>query len=256
MGASWWWAREAWCSPARTGSRGNTDSSVGTTNALLAAVAAGGERLVMGASALRLRRTVGGWEDQLSATVSPSPAPVWTYAAAVWDGARYLVGGRTGVLVESFRTNALPWTGLTFWFRGDESPRNWLWEVAHVGGTYLAVGDQSTVLSSANGVNWDPEGTPSTTEVVFYGVGGSTDQALLVGSLGTVMRSPVVFTNALVTNVVVAAGRTNAMVTTNLVSLTGIVWEPVAAGLTTNTLQGLAWTDGVSSWSAAPARCW
>jgi hypothetical protein len=48
-----------------------------------------------------------------------------------------------------------------------------------------------------------------------------------------------------VTNPIVVAGRTNVLLTTNAVSLTGIAWETTATGLTTNTLQGIGWNGSL-----------
>lgn len=217
------------------------DTATGVTNALQAATIQGNERLVVGESAVLLRGLIGGWANQMSSIVSPSPAPDWSYAASVWDGARYVVGGRTGVMLESYRTNALGWSGLTFWFRLDESPRNWLWDAGRVAGTYLAVGDRAGILSSANGIDWAQEATPVDVATVLYGVGGSPELALAAGSGGVLLRSRAAYTNVVVTNLVVAAGRTNALPTTNRLSLAGISWEATASGLTTNTLQGIGW---------------
>jgi hypothetical protein len=222
------------------GASWSADAATGTTNSLLAAALAPGERLAVGESSFLLRKPPALWQDQTSGVVSPSPVPAWTYAAAIWDGFRFLAGGRTGVFVESFRTNATGLSGETFWFRNDESPRNWLWDVARFGGTYLAVGDVGTVLSSANGVEWTPEGAPVTEDVVLYGIGGSADRAVAVGSGGTVLWSDASFSTMTVTNRVVVEGRTNEILTTRSVSLLGVVWN-VASAVTTNTLQGVAW---------------
>lgn len=222
------------------GASWSADTATGTTNSLLAAALAPGERLVVGTSAFLLRKPPAAWQDQTSGVLSPSPVQAWTYAAAIWDGNRFLAGGRTGVFVESFRTNATGLSGETFWFRNDESPRNWLWDVAHFGGAYLAVGDVGTVLSSANGVDWTAEGAPVTENVVLYGIGGSASRAVAVGSGGTVLWSDATFRNTTITNRVVAGGRTNEILTTRSLSLLGVVWN-AATTVTTNTLQGVAW---------------
>ncbi|MBL9129002.1 MAG: hypothetical protein JNL97_15235, partial [Verrucomicrobiales bacterium] len=102
------------------GTNWTVEASIGSTNDLATAALSPGERFVAGESAMALRRTVGVWQDQLSAEISPSPAPEWNYAASVWDGARYLVAGRTGVIVESFRTNLTSFENATFWLRQDD----------------------------------------------------------------------------------------------------------------------------------------
>ncbi len=215
-----------------------------SSNALNTAVLSPGERLVAGDASMSLRRPPFVWQDQLSDTISPSPAPAWEYAASIWDGTRYVIGGRTGVLVESFRTNAPPFQDATFWFRLDDTPRNWLWDIAWVEGTYLAVGDRSTILSSATGVEWSLESVPEVAaEQVLYGVGGSPDFGLAVGEDGLILRSPAGWTNIVTSHEVVVGTRTNIVWMTNHVSLMGLIWEVVEPRPTTNTLQGVAW-DG------------
>lgn len=221
----------------------SADVSTGVTNSLYAAAMPRGERLVVGSGTLLLRQPPFGWLDQTSENFSPLPAPVWTYSAVAWDGARYVVGGRTGVTIESFQTNIPPFLDATLWVRLDDSPRNWLWDAARLAGTYLAVGDRGTILSSASGVSWALEASPAEVTTVLYGVGGSSNLALAVGSGGTVLRSAAWYTNVVVTNVVEAGGRQHALISTNSLSLLGLVWDPAALELTTNTLQGVAW-DG------------
>ncbi len=220
------------------------DPSPGASGELNTAVLAPGERLVAGDLTVALRRPPGSWEDQISPAISPVPAPEWNYAASTWDGSRYLVGGRTGVLVESYRTNMPPFENETFWIRQDDSPRNWLWDVARVGGAYLAVGDQATILSSLSGAEWGLESVPESVEGrVLYGVGGSPDWGWAVGEGGSMLRSRGGFTNVVVTNQVVVGTITNSVLSTNQVSLMGLVWEVLEPSPTTNTLQGVAW-DG------------
>ncbi len=222
------------------GTSWSADTATGVTNSLLAAALAPGERLAVGESACLLRIPPLAWQNHTSSIVSPSPVPAWTYAAALWDGNRYLVGGRTGVFVESFRTNLGGLAAQTFWFRNDDSPRNGLWDVARFEDTYLAVGDVATILSSARGVGWNEEGAPVPSDVILYGIGGSPSVALSVGSSGTILRSVATLTNHVTTNLVVYAGSTNVVLTTHSVSLLGVVWDLLPA-VTTNTLQGIAW---------------
>src|SRR5690606_23350883 len=153
---------------------------------------------------------------------TPSPAPEWTWLAALWDGERFLAGGRTGVTIESLHTNVPPLGNVTLWFRTDESPRTWLWDMDRIGGLYLAVGDRATILSSSSGVTWTVEPPPASAETVLYGIGGSDRMALAVGSEGVMLRSQALFTNVVITNRIVAAGRTNILVATNRLNLIGV----------------------------------
>lgn len=222
----------------------NADTATGITNTLYVGLPASGERVVAGESAFLLRRPPAPWTDQSSATVSPSPVPVWSWSALLWDGTRYLAGGRTGVTAESWRTNAGALSGETFWFRNDDSPRNLLWDVIRVGHGYLAVGDVGTVLSSSAGVDWTSEGAPVTAETVLYGIGGSPEVVVAVGSSGTVLRSAVGSTNVSVTHEFTAAGGTHPLTVTRTLPLTGVEWQ-VSTPVTTNTLQGVAWNRGL-----------
>lgn len=234
-----------WVSPDGAGWQPDAFPS-GTTNALYAVAMGPGQRLVAGEDAL-LRKDVGGiWMDQRSLLVTPQPAPSWTYQAAVWDGDRFLAGGRTGVMVESLRTN-LPFSGeVTLWYRSDDetAPRNWLWDADWVGGTYLAVGERGTVLSSANGLNWAVEEPPVDLETIWYGVGGSPDMGLIAGTRGQLYASLAETVGVTVTNTVMVGERNFEVMTTEDVSLLGVQWEVRAEGLTTNTLQGIGWQPG------------
>lgn len=212
------------------------------TNSLYAAARTTGIRIAGGALSLLMQEQREAWKSQLEALNTASPAPTWTYAAALWDGERFLVGGRTGVLVESVREEGTNGT-YTFWFREDESPRNGLWSIERLGGTTLAVGDRTTVLSSTSGVDWYLESVPITNFPALYGIGGSPDLALAVGEGGLMLRSMNEKVSVLVTNDIEVAGRTESLVTTSIVEYLGIVWTNVNHRLTTNTLQGVAW-DG------------
>jgi hypothetical protein len=219
------------------------DTSIGITNDLLAGVVAPMGELVMGESALLLRDGHGPWQNQISNGPDDALAPEWTYLASVWDGERFLVSGRTGISIESLHTSLPGAPNLTLWFRHEESPRTWLWEVARIGHTYLAAGDRGTILSSASGADWSLESSGVGADTVFYGIAGSTNVALAAGTGGAIARSVRWTTNLVVTNLIIAGGRTNELVITNTLDLLGVVWDPVIHGLTTNTLQGIAW-DG------------
>ena len=229
-----------------------TRESLGITNNLYtyaqAETLTGVPRLVAGESALLLKSTVlGGWTDQLGNNVL-LPAPTWDYYAAVWDGARFLVGGRTGLMVESLETNVTI-AGQTFpatlWFEESDSPRDWLWEVLALPERYIAVGDRAQVLTSDNGADWWSETVPdSLTNTVFLGLGGSSQLVVAVGSAGSLMYSRAATTNLVLTNTVVefadCAWVTNTRVSTNVVNLLGLRWTALEPRPTTNSLQGVA----------------
>ena len=218
----------------------------GTTNNLYTYAQSGVTRLVAGEGALRLKTSGGrSWEDQL-ADASPLPAPTWDYFASVWDGNRFFLAGRTGMMVESFVTNTI--TG-TLWFEAAASPRDWLWDVLALPRQYITVGDRAQVMTSENGGTWYSENVPAAlTNAVFLGLGGSSNRVVAVGSDGALMVSQRSVTNLVTTNAVVAftdcAWVTNTVVTTNEVNLLGLRWTAVVPSPTKNTLQGVCERDG------------
>jgi len=201
--------------------------------------------LVAGDLLLRQRTNPNGaWQDQLGAS-SPLPAPAWSYYTSVWDGTRFVVAGRTGMLVEGYRTDAMPGT---FWFESDDSPREWLWDLMALPGQYIAVGDRSTVLTSENGIDWARESVPTELgDAVLLGIGGSSRLVVAAGSAGSLMFSPSQLTNIvsseLRVELVDCAWRTNTVLVTNSVDLQGLVWHPVSPSPTSRTLQGVAARD-------------
>src|SRR6266511_539784 len=85
--------------------------SAGATNFLATASGASESRLVAGDFELRLRQS-DLWQNELTSTSDPRP-PVWTYLSSYWDGRLYLLGGRSGVIVEGFQTNGNPYLWVT-----------------------------------------------------------------------------------------------------------------------------------------------
>lgn len=225
------------------GTAWGADGATGITNTLLAAAVGPGTRLAVGESAVVLRSPISGWQNHLEDVATPIPAPDWTYLAALWDGQRYVAGGRTGVMVEGVQTNLPPFFSATLWFRLDDSVRNGLWALERLGDTYLAVGERGTVLSSVSGVEWSLESTPVDGDTILFGVGGSARLALAVGSGGVMLRSPGWSEMVRVTNAVTVGDVTHELVSTHRADLLGVVWEEIEPRPTTNTLQGVGW-DG------------
>ncbi len=171
-------------------------TGTGATNSLYAAAAGtNSARLIGGTSELRLKASSSvNWSNQFLSTL-PAPAPAWTYYTALWDGTGFLVGGRTGLLIDGTKTN-----GTTRWYTETNSIRTWLWSLARTPDYYIAVGDYATILSSPNGIDWslevpgqDTNAVRSVTNSIFLGVGGSTNFFLTVGSGGAMLWSTNVF---------------------------------------------------------------
>jgi hypothetical protein len=205
------------------------------TNDLFAVTGQNGARLMAGDSQLLLSEPRAAWSNELDPSKT-APAPAWTYLSAIWTGDSYWVGGRTGMLVEGFKTNST--SSPTFWLPYSDTLRNWLWDLRRFNGLYITVGDFATILTSSDGVNWSIELIPSSaTNTTFLGVGGFTNLAVAVGSAGSILLSPdeqrqVTSTNA------------SGTITTNMVSTLGVIWNAVEPRPTTNDLQGVtAWND-------------
>ncbi len=202
----------------------------GATNHLYAVAGTDERRLLAGDSEVRFRENRL-WSNELDLSKT-DPAPNWTYLSALWDGDRFLLGGRTGLLVEGFKTNG---TSSVVWQTLDGSIRNWLWDVTRMPDFYIAVGDFGTVMTSENGLDWDLEVVPdSVTNSVLQGVGGTTNTLVAVGSYG----SMIVSRHTLVTNVVTNA--VTGALSTNVASTLGVEWSAIQPRPTDNDLQGVA----------------
>lgn len=169
-----------------TGSNWNAITGSGATKDLFSVAGTGSMYVVGGDQELRMRRS-SGWYNQLLSTSAFIPAPTWTYYAATYDGASFLVGGPTGMIVGGFYTNSIG----TVWTPVAESLRLWLWDVARIPHSgYVAVGDFGTVLSSDYGTRWSLELTPTVaTNAVLLGVAARADRVVAVGTQGTILAS-------------------------------------------------------------------
>jgi hypothetical protein len=202
--------------------------NVGTTNDLFDAASDGIETVVVGRSELRTSSSPYlFWNSRVGA--SPAPPP-WTYYVAHFDGSQFIVGGRSGMLVEGFRTNA---TSALTWSSDSESPRNWLWSLASVEGLFVATGEAGGIFTSEDGFAFTQEGVPdSARNEILEGVGGNTNLLISVGTSGTVIYSQAGFTNVTFTN-------DTGQVVTEQVNLLGLVWNAVTPKPATNELQGV-----------------
>jgi hypothetical protein len=204
--------------------------NVGVTNTLFAASGNTNEIVIAGDSALLLGNLQNGsWTQQADAT-SPTLAPLWPYYSALWDGRLFLIGGRTGLKVEGFRTNS---TSPLVWYSETQPTRNWLWSGTRATNFYAACGAQGTVVTSEDGVVWSREVTPAAaTPQVLLGIGGNNNALVSVGTGGIILRGPNIITNAVSTN-------GTGQLVTNQTSLFGVVWEQ-ANSPTQNDLQAVA----------------
>lgn len=208
-----------------------------TTNALYAVAGTNDYLVVVGDQEVRLQNGGGTWTDEIRGN-TPAPAPAWTYFSAAWQGSLHFIAGRSGLMLEGIKTNA---SAPTLWTQRQSPLRNWLWDLLRLPEFYVAAGDRGTVMTSADGVNWELELVPdAATNTVLLGLGGTTNGLVAAGSGGQILFSPAGLTTVVGTNVI--AGVTNY--STNLASTLAIDWL-AAATPTTNDLQGVAVRDGL-----------
>lgn len=209
--------------------------ATGALGDLFYAATSGSNRFVVGDSEVRVQSSGGAWSNELSKAGGPVP---WTYYSAARTPDFVLIAGRTGLMEEGYGGAGVePVT----WRPGDDSVRNWLWDVTCPTNLYVAVGDRATVMTSLNGVDWKLELVPeAVTNAIFLGVGGNTNLLIAVGDRGAIAISPNVSESVLMTNqiggeIVVTPVASNAF---------GVVWS-APARVTTNDLQGVGASDGL-----------
>jgi hypothetical protein len=202
------------------------------TNAIYTIAGNSSSMLVAGAGLLQIKEN-NNWIDAIGSG-GANTVPNWTYTTAVWDGAEFFVGGRSGLAVEAFKTNA---TSGTLFVESSPSPRFWLWDIFRSADFYVSVGSAGTIMTSENGAKWNVESVPDAKQnSYFLGTGGSSNLLVAVGNAGTILTSPNVTTNVVRTNA-------DGTVTNVAVSLFGIQWNQASAP-TAKDLQGITWRDG------------
>jgi len=211
----------------------STVTGVGATNTLFGVAGTNTSILIVGDQEVRLQDNGNPWTNELLANTN-NPAPAWTYYCAIWEGSLFFMGGRSGMMVEGFKTNST--SGLTEWITRNEPVRNWLWDVTRTPNFYVAAGDRGTVMTSADGVSWSLELVPgAATNSVLLGVGGTTNGLVVVGNKGTILYSANTLTNLNITNLLGGVGQ----LLTNVVSTVGTLWNAISPP-TTNDLLGVA----------------
>jgi hypothetical protein len=198
--------------------------SSGATNALHHAATGGNNRLMVGASEVRLHNGLA-WSNEL---VKPNGPPDWTYYSCLGRSDFFLIAGQTGLQSEGYQTD----TNSFFWIEPYASVRNWLWDVIYATNLYVTVGDFGTVMTSGNGVDWVLEYVPnSVANTTLLGVGGTTNMLVAVGDSGAVIVSPNQIADVITTN-------DSGVVSTQSQSSLGVIWHEVPRP-TTNDLQGV-----------------
>jgi len=209
----------------------------GTTNNLFDVAVNDTGILLVGDQEVLFRPTGGStWTNQITGLATNAP-PAWVYLSAHGNSNRWLVAGRTGLLVEGIKTNGSNYV----WQLSPDSSHAWLWDVTVQSGIYVAVGDLATIQTSLDGILWAREVVPVPhTNTVLLGVGGTTNLLLAVGNAGNVLISRAGLTNMTITNYY----GTNIVVTNSTFETLGLIWTNLPT-FTTNTLQGIAATNGL-----------
>jgi len=215
-----------------------------TTNALNAVAGTNDYLVIVGDREVRLQDGGGGWTDEIRGNPN-SPAPNWTFYSASWQGSLHFIAGRSGMMLEGIKTNA---SSPTLWTQRQVPIRNWLWDVLRLPQFYVAAGDRGTVMTSADGVNWELELVPDVaTNSVLLGIGGTTNGLVAAGSGGRILFSPAIATNVVSTNVI--NGVTHYA--TNTSSTLAIDWlamsPPTASDLQAVTVRDGLWIVGGAS---------
>jgi hypothetical protein len=227
------WINDRWVAAGEFGTLLSKDPILGwrvqsfpSTNSIYTVAGNTVSTVIAGASLLEIQEN-GLWKDLLASS-NPNPVPAWTYTSGLWSGTEFFIGGRSGLTVEGFKTNA---TSATLFFESNPSERFWLWDVFRSQDFYVAVGNSGTIMTSGNGARWDLESVPNSKQSSYLlGIGGSSNMLVSVGNAGTVLTSPNVTTNLVQTNA-------NGTMTNISVSLFGIQWN-LTSSPTTKDLQG------------------
>jgi hypothetical protein len=208
------------------------------TNSFYSSAGNSSNRLVVGVSSVYLgtnNNPVIPWRSQT--TLLTNAALDWTYYCAMALTNTYLIGGESGMFFTGApNTNG---AGNYSWAALDSAPRDWLWDVVAVSNLlYVAVGDNARIMTSLDGVIWDVENVTnglsvSLSNTVFFGVGGTTNLLLAVGTGGAMSFSPNNYYIIVTTNF-------DGSVSTNTVSDLGIQWINLPALETNNDLQSVA----------------
>jgi hypothetical protein len=188
--------------------------------------------LLVGDNEVRFRAVgTSTWTNHITALPTNAP-PEWVYLSAYGISNRWLVTGRTGMMVTGSKTNG----GDYHWQLSPDSSHAWLWDVTVQKGIYVAVGDLATIQTSLDGILWAREVVPVPhTNTVLLGVGGNTNLLLAVGNAGNLLISRAGLTNLTITNYY----GTNAVITNATFETLGLIWTQLPA-FTTNSLQGVA----------------
>lgn len=202
----------------------NTEAAPVTDNLYSVSLDDANNEFIGGQSAGLIRNGAGNWE------LAPASLPSWVWLAnTVWNSSIYFFG-RTGLIYSK------PLSGESDWEAGDDSPRNWIWDLTIVEDEMFAAGDLGTILTSQRGIRWESVPVPNTaTNSFLMGIAGDASGMVAVGTEGAILFSSPTTTELLTTNIMDGM----ESVTTNSVTLNGIEWEDVRPSGFQSNLQGL-----------------
>jgi hypothetical protein len=174
------------------------------------------------------------WKSEIA--LSTNAVPDWTYYTTTALSNYYALGGDAGMFITGTPTYT---NGGYDWATLDLDARDWLWDVVAVSNIlYVAVGDDARIMTSLDGVEWAIELVTNGLSVtlsntVFFGVGGTTNLLLAVGTGGAMTCSVNTYYEVVTTNA-------NGSLSTNTLSDLGIEWQNLPALDTNNDLNGVA----------------
>lgn len=122
------------------------------------------------------------------------------------------------------------------WGLGDQSFRNWIWDLTIVDSEIFAAGDLGTIMTSTRGIRWEALQVPVTaTNTLLMGITGDSRGLVSVGTDGTILFSAPVEQTVLTTNTVDGV----ESVTSDTVTLHGLDWVDVSPANLSMDLQGI-----------------
>lgn len=183
------------------------------------------------------------WASLIALDPEDGPPPA-VYLSSLWDGNRYLFGGRTGRTISATRnTLALIWSEYA------SPPRSWLFDLATAtsvatnvtaalnGGEvtygavrttnhfFVAAGDYATLMYSDTGIAWNPALAPLNAENRTYlGLAGNRDRLVAVGNGGLISVSPVAYEPFVSSQVLTNVTEVIEVAVTNWINTLGLAW--------------------------------
>lgn len=147
------------------------------------------------------------------------PLPEYLWMASAFDGENWHFAGSAGLnFIGSQSDQFSPLS----WSTGDDSLRNWIWDMQVLDDVTYAVGDFGTILATSDGINWDSRVVPNVvTNKLFLSISGNQEGLVATGTDGLILYSPGETIEVNETNIVNGV----PVITTTQSTFPGINWE-------------------------------